>query len=145
MEEESAADVPDPRGDAADRAALLAELQAAVDLSDGEALDRAYVFEPVTRRDVSFTLALVTKRLDGDRLEMVAVGGRADGERAASHDFVRRARFPEAVLPEILAEFIDRCGVEGALYREVALTGTEEGEESLARLAELMAPAGDGP
>jgi hypothetical protein len=123
----------------------VAELEAAVDLSDGEALDRAFVFEPVTRREVSFTLALVTKRLDGDRLEMVAVGGRADAERATSHDFVRRARFPEAVLPEILAEFIDRCGVEGALYREVPLTGTDEGEGSLARLAELMAPAGDGP
>lgn len=127
------------------RAALVAALEAAVGLEEGEALDRAYVFEPVERRDVSFTLALVTKRLGGDRLEMVAVGGRAEGERAAAHDFIRRARFPEAVLPEILSEFIDRCGVEGALYREVPLTGGAGREGSLDRLAELMAPAGDGP
>lgn len=127
------------------RAALVTALEAAVGLEDGEALDRAYVFEPVERREVSFTLALVTKRLGGDRLEMVAVGGRAEGDRAAFHDFVRRARFPEAVLPEILAEFIDRCGVEGALYREVPLAGGVEGEGSLDRLAELMATAGDGP
>lgn len=127
------------------RVALVAELEAAVGLQDGEALDRAYVFEPVERREVSFTLALVTKRLGGDRLEMVAVGGRAEGERTASHDFVRRARFPAAVLPEILAEFIDRCGVEGALYREVPLTGGESTEGPLDRLAGLLAPAGDGP
>jgi len=139
-----AAPEPPSEGEAA-RAALVTALEAAVGLEDGEALDRAYVFEPVERREVSFTLALVTKRLGGDRLEMVAVGGRAEGERAASHDFVRRARFPEAVLPEILAEFIDRCGVEGALYREVRLAGGVGGEGSFDRLAELMAPPGDGP
>lgn len=127
------------------RAALLTELEAAVRLEEGEALDRAYVFEPVERREVSFTLALVTKRLDADRLEMVAVGGRSDGQAAGFQDFVRRARFPEAVLPEILAEFIDRCGVEGALYREVTLTGGESEGRPLERLAELMAPAGNGP
>ena len=122
----------------------VAEIEAAVALADGETLDRAFVFEPVERREVSFTLALVTKRLGGDRLEMVAVGGRADGAREALDDFVRRARFPEAVLPEILAEFIDRCGVEGALYREVPLSGGEGEDGPLDRLAELMASAGDG-
>lgn len=115
-----------------------------MDLEEGEALDRAYVFEPVERGDVSFTLALVTKRLGGDRLEMVAVGGRVGGEEVASHDFVRRARFPEAVLPQILAEFIDRCGVEGALYREVQLSSAFGEHGPLDRLAEVMTPAGDG-
>jgi hypothetical protein len=134
----------EPAADAA-REALVAELEAAVNLEEGEALERAYVFEPVERRDVSFTLALVTKRLASDRLEMVAVGGRVPREQAAAHDFVRRARFPEAVLPEILAEFIDRCGVEGAMYREVSLADRDaDPVRPLERLAELLAPTGDG-
>ena len=76
------------------RQPILAELEAAIGLEEGESLDRAFVFEPVERKDVSFTLALVTKRLADDRLEMVAFGGRSGGNQAASHDFVRRARFP---------------------------------------------------
>lgn len=127
------------------RDSLVAELETAVGLAEGETLERAYVFERVERGDVSFTLALVTKRLTPDRLEMVAVGGRLEGERSAARDFVRRARFPESVLPEILAEFIDRCGVEGALYREIALTGREADPRlPLERLAEALAPAGNG-
>ena len=127
------------------RDSLITELEAAVGLAEGETLERAYVFERVERGDVSFTLALVTKRLAPDRLEMVAVGGRLEGERSAARDFVRRARFPEAVLPEILAEFIDRCGVEGALYREIALTGRDADPRLLLeRLAEALAPAGNG-
>ena len=121
----------------ASREALIAELEAAVALEDDETLERAYVFEPVERRDVSFTLALVTKRLADGRLEMVAVGGRVAGEQVQARDFVRRARFPEAVLSQILAEFIDRCGVEGAMYREIPLTDRDS-------LADLLAPAGDG-
>src|SRR5918996_1983021 len=121
------------------RDALVAELEVAVRLVAGESLERAYVFEPVERGDVSFTLALVTKRLGPDRLEMIAVGGRVEGERTAARDFVRRARFPDSVLPEILAEFIDRCGVEGALYREIPLS--ERDVPPLERLAEeLLAP-----
>ena len=115
----------------------IADLEAAVALEDDETLEKAYVFEPVERRDVSFTLALVTKRLADGRLEMVAVGGRVEGEQVDARDFVRRARFPEAVLTQILAEFIDRCGVEGAMYREIPLTGRDS-------LADLLAPAGDG-
>ena len=136
----------EPSADAA-RDALVAELQTAVRLEEGESLERAYVFEPVERGDVSFTLALVTKRLGSDRLEMVAVGGRVEGERTAARDFVRRARFPDSVLPEILAEFIDRCGVEGALYREIPLSGRNaEAVPPLERLAEeLHAPSRAAP
>ena len=118
------------------RDALVAELEAAVRLETGESLERAYVFEPVERGDVSFTLALVTKRLGPERLEMIAVGGRVEGERTAARDFVRRARFPDSVLTEILAEFIDRCGVEGALYREVPLSRRDV--PPLERLAEEL-------
>src|SRR5687767_8101835 len=129
------------------RDALVAELEAAVRLETGESLERAYVFEPVERGDVSFTLALVTKRLGPERLEMIAVGGRVEGERTAARDFVRRARFPDSVLTEILAEFIDRCGVEGALYREIPLSGRDAGADPpLERLAdELLAPSRTAP
>jgi hypothetical protein len=129
------------------RDALVAELRAAVRLEPGELLERAYVFEPVARGEVSFTLALVTKRLAPDRLEMIAVGGRVEGERTAARDFVRRARFPDSVLPEILAEFIDRCGVEGALYREIPLAGRGAlGVPPLERLAEeILAPSRAAP
>ncbi len=135
-----------PAADAA-RDALVAELEAAVRLESGESLERAYVFEPVERGDVSFTLALVTKRLGPDRLEMIAVGGRIEGERTAARDFVRRARFPDSVLPEILAEFIDRCGVEGALYREISLAGRDAAAvPPFERLAdELLAPSRTAP
>ena len=131
-----------PSADVA-RDALVAELTAAVRLEEGESLERAYVFEPVQRGDVSFTLALVTKRLGPDRLEMIAVGGRVEAERTAARDFVRRARFPDSVLPEILVEFIDRCGVEGALYREIPLSGRDaEAVPPLERIAEeLLAPS----
>ncbi len=129
------------------RDVLVAELEAAVRLAAGETLERAYVFEPVERGDVSFTLALVTKRLEPDRLEMVAVGGRVEGEQTAARDFVRRARFPDSVLPEILAEFIDRCGVEGALYREIPLAWRDtDAVPPLERLAdELLAAARTAP
>jgi hypothetical protein len=127
------------------RQPILAELEAAIGLEEGESLDRAFVFESVERNDVSFTLTLVTKRLADDRLEMVAVGGRSEGNQAPAHDFIRRARFPAGVLPEILAEFIDRCGVEGALHREVPLDDwPADAPSPLERLAELLAPAGDG-
>lgn len=132
----------EPAADAA-RDALVAELEAALRLEADETLERAYVFEPVERGDVSFTLSLVTKRLAPDRLEMVAVGGRVEGERTAARDFVRRARFPDSVLPEILAEFIDRCGVEGALYREIPLSGRDAGAVSpLERLADELLASG---
>jgi hypothetical protein len=129
------------------REALVAELKAAVRLEGDETLERAYVFEPVERGEVSFTLSLVTKRLAPDRLEMVAVGGRVEGDRTAARDFVRRARFPDSVLPEILTEFIDRCGVEGALYREIPLSGRESGAvPPFERLAdELLAPGRSAP
>lgn len=135
-----------PPADAA-REALVAELEAAVRLEGDETLERAYVFEPVERGEVSFTLALVTKRLAPDRLEMVAVGGRVEGERTAAREFVRRARFPDSVLPEILAEFIDRCGVEGALYREIPLSGRDRGVvPPFERVAdELLAPGRSAP
>jgi hypothetical protein len=135
-----------PAADAA-RDALVAELEAAVRLEAGESLERAYVFEPVERGEVSFTLALVTKRLAPGRLEMIAVGGRIEGERTAARDFVRRARFPDPVLPEILAEFIDRCGVEGALYREISLAARDaETVPPFERLAdELLAPGRTAP
>ena len=127
------------------RQPILAELEAAIGLEEGESLDRAFVFEPVERKEVAFTLTLVTKRLADDRLEMVAFGGRSEGNQAPSHDFVRRARFPKAILPEILAEFIDRCGIEGALHREVPLGECHaDASTPLERLAELLAPAGDG-
>lgn len=129
------------------RDALVAELETAVGLAEGETLERGYVFERVERGDVSFTLALVTKRLSAERLEMVAVGGRLDGDRSAARDFVRRARFPESILSEILAEFIDRCGVEGALYREISLAGRDAAAvPPFERLAdELLAPSRTAP
>ena len=135
-----------PAPDAA-RDALVAELETAVRLEAGESLERAYVFEPVARGEVSFTLALVTKRLAPGRLEMIAVGGRVEAERTAAREFVRRARFPDPVLPEILAEFIDRCGVEGALYREISLAARDPATvPPFERLAEeLLAPSRTAP
>ena len=103
------------------------------------------MFEPLERKDVSFRLALVTKRLDGNRLEMIALGARSGAAAEIEHDFVRRARFPDSLLSEILTEFIDRCGAEGALYREIALHDPRSDARSpIERLAELLAPAGNG-
>ncbi|MDX1623165.1 MAG: hypothetical protein R3199_04205 [Gemmatimonadota bacterium] len=92
-----------------------------VRLGPDERLDRLYLFEPLTRREVDFRLALVTKRDLEGKLEMVAIGERAEGDDRPGPDFVRRARFPEAVLPEILQEFIERSGVEVARFREIRL------------------------
>lgn len=123
----------------------LSRLTAALDLSEGETLDRAYVFEPLERKDVSFRLALVTKRLDGERLEMIALGARSGAAEEIEHDFVRRARFPDTLLAEILIEFIDRCGAEGSLYREVALHDpSADPRPPIERLAELLYPAANG-
>lgn len=97
-----------------------------LDLQEGERLERLYVFQAVERRDVAFSLALVTKRLDGERLELVAIGGRAIPPAPLNRDFVRRARFPEWVLPRILEEFIDRGGVGDAGWREIPLAGRED-------------------
>jgi len=73
------------------------------------------------RGGVAFLLALVTKRLADGRLEMAALGGRADTPGWMELEFARCARFPDEVLPSILAEIIDRCDAEGAVYREVDL------------------------
>lgn len=102
----------------------------------GDAVERAYVFEPLERRDTSFSLVFVTRSCPDGRLEMVALGGRAPGGAGEGWDFVRRARFPRATLAVVLEEFIERCGVEGAAYREVDLA--EGPEPGLQRLAELL-------
>lgn len=115
-------------------------LREIVDLRPGERLERLYLFEPVERSDVAFSLALVTKRLDGERLEMVAIGGRSTGPAPSDRDFVRRARFPEPVLPRILEEFIDRGGVADAGWREVPL-GAEA--DPLDVLLEALEPRPD--
>jgi hypothetical protein len=100
------------------------------------------VFEPVERKDVSFT-GLVTKRLADDRWRWWPSAGGAKATRPVTISF--GARFPDAVLPEILAEFIDRCGVEGALHREFPLAEWHaDAPNPLERLAELLAPAADG-
>lgn len=104
-----------------------------------ESLDRAFVFDPLERKGVSFTLALVTKRSGADHLEMVAIGGRADSKGQPDFDFIRRARFPSALLPEILREFIDRCGVEGVNHREIRLDDTTPGPDQEADPVEAVA------
>ncbi|MFN2383405.1 MAG: hypothetical protein ABR559_03980 [Gemmatimonadota bacterium] len=120
---------------------LIAALTEALRLAPGERLVRCYRFEGIERRDVTFTLALVTKRVAPDRLELVAVGSRVGGVTPAGWDFIRRARFPDAVLPRILAEFMDRCGVEGAAYGEHAFDDPDqEPDDQLASLAALLAP-----
>lgn len=112
------------------RAERLEGLRESLRVEDGETLERAYLFEPLEREDVAFRLALVVKRIAPDRLEMVAIGARSVGTEAPVSDFVRRARFPEPVLPSILEEFIDRCEVEGSVYRELSLVEarSEDGE-----------------
>ncbi|MGH7544499.1 MAG: hypothetical protein ACREK7_11240 [Gemmatimonadota bacterium] len=114
----------------------VARLERLLALTPGDAVERAYVFEPLERRDTSFSLAFVTRSCSDGRLELVALGGRAGGG-GDGWDFVRRARFPRATLAVVLEEFIERCGVEGAAYREVDLL--EGPEPGLQRLAELLA------
>lgn len=118
-EELAPAENPSPEDLA--RAERLEGLRETLRVEDGETLERAYLFEPLEREDVAFRLALVVKRIAPDRLEMVAIGARSVGTEAPVSDFVRRARFPEPVLPSILEEFIDRCDVEGSVYRELSL------------------------
>ncbi len=115
-------------------------LREILDLRDGERLERLYLFEAVERRDVAFSLALVTKWIDPERLEMVAIGGRSAAAAPPDRDFVRRARFPERVLPRILEEFIDRGGVGDAGWREFPLSGPESGDPMDA-LMEALEPA----
>lgn len=122
-------------------AGSIAALAEAMRLAPGERLERCYRFEVIERGDTTFTLALVTKRVALDRLELVAVGSRLGGAAPAGWDFIRRARFPDAVLPRILAEFMDRCGVEGAAYGELAFEDpAEDPADQLASLAALLAP-----
>lgn len=117
---------------------FVTEVRGIVSLAEGEFLERAYVFEPIERGDVRFTLALVTKRIALGRLEMVALGGRAGLDPVAAREFVSRARFPEAMLPSILEEFIDRCGIEGRQYRRIDL---EPEDDPVVRLAAALEPA----
>lgn len=141
----------DPAGDPAEaeREALrrerVAALEETVALAEGETLERAYLFDPLERKDVAFSLALVVKRVGEERLEMVALGARAVGTEAPVSDFVRRATFPDPVLPEILEEFIDRCGVEEAVYRELPLADprSESGDpvDPMEALARAIFPA----
>lgn len=117
------------------------ELQSAVQLTDGERIERVYVFDPVVRRETTFSLALVTKSMADEALEMVAIGERRPEAATRDLDFVRRARFPAERLPQILEEFIDRCGVEGAVYREFVIESDGTPEEQLAELHALLTPA----
>jgi hypothetical protein len=111
----------------------VARLERLFALTPGDAVERAYVFEPLERRNTSFSLVFVTRSCADGRLELVALGGQAPGG-GDGWDFVRRARFPRATLAVVLEEFIERCGVEGAVYREVDLL-----ESGLQRLAGLLA------
>ena len=120
----------------------IAQLAKVVQLKDRERLERVYVFDPVVRRETAFSLALITKRLDDERLEMIAIGERSVGATTRARDFIRRARFPAEILPLILEEFIDRCGVEGASYREVYIEN-ENPSEQLSELAALVSPRPD--
>ncbi len=110
-------------------------------LSPGDSLERAYLFEPLERGGTYFSLVFVTKECADDRLEMIALGGRAGAGEEAGWDFVRRARFPRATLAAVLEEFIERCGMEGAAYREVDLTGKGP-EAGLSGLSQLLNPSG---
>jgi hypothetical protein len=114
----------------------VARLERLFALTPGDAVERAYVFEPLERRNTSFSLVFVTRSCADGRLELVALGGQAPGG-GDGWDFVRRARFPRATLAVVLEEFIERCGVEGAVYREVDLL--EGSESGLQRLAGLLA------
>lgn len=124
------------------RAEVDARVREALALEVDDVLDRAFVFDALERHEVAFTLVLVTVRPaeEPDRLEMVAIGSRAVGAAVPLHDFVRRARFPEPLLPSILAELIDRCGVDGAVYRELDLSDGET-ETALGALVDALARA----
>lgn len=123
--------------DDAERAARRASL-AALLAAEGR-LDRAYLFDPLERGGVAFRLAMVIARLPHDRLELVAIGERVAEGVEPTRDFVRRASFPAATLPDVLEELIDRLGTEGARYREVPLTGCGDGEtDPLDRLVGLL-------
>lgn len=114
----------------------------AIGLEPGERLERAFVFDPVERGGVAFLLALVTKRRVDGRLEMAALGGRAEPPGQFALDFARRARLPDDVLPSILGELIERCEAGGAVYREIDLdmdAGAPPGEQ-LATLVERLLP-----
>lgn len=128
------------------RAEVASRVREALDLEPGEALDRAYVFDALERHEVAFALALVTIRSaeESGRLQMVAIGSRAEGASVPLHDFVRRAWFPEPLLPSILAELIDRCGVDGAAYRELDLS-TRETDVGLETLVDALAPTAAEP
>lgn len=134
-------EVRDQHDDARDRVAK------ALRLEPGEMLERAYVFEPMERKGVSFLLALVTKRLVDGRLEMAALGGRTDAPGLIELEFARRAQFPDDVLPSILTELIERCDADAAAYREVHLdlvAGTAA-DVQVAALVDRLAPAEQAP
>ncbi|MGH7563660.1 MAG: hypothetical protein ACREK5_04465 [Gemmatimonadota bacterium] len=116
--------------------ARTSRLERILALAPGDALERAYLFEPLERRGTSFSLVFVTKWCAGDRLEMTALGGRSGARGEAGWDFVRRARFPRTTLSAVLEEFIERCGMEGASYREVDLSrdGPDAGLPGLLQL-----------
>lgn len=97
-------------------------LESVLALAPGDSIERGYLFAPLERRGTSFTLVFVTKVCSDGRLEMIALGGRTVAEGESGWDFVRRARFPRATLSAVLEEFIERCGVEGASYREIDLS-----------------------
>lgn len=115
-------------------------LERALAISPGDAVERAYLFEPLDRRGTSFTLLFVTRAQPDDRLEMIALGRRAEGGVVGDWDFVRRARFPRATLSAVLEEFIERCGVDGAAYREVDLSA-----DGIAVLERQLAAASPSP
>lgn len=117
---------------------LLPILAREVAPAPDEPLDRLYVFDPVERGDTAFSLVFAVKRLNGGRLEMIAIGDRAVQGALQEPDFVRRARFPASVLPRILAEFIDRCGGDGTASREIRLKGEGSAGEQLAELASRL-------
>lgn len=136
---------PDETTEDPARAERVEGLRETLGVEDDETLERAYLFEPLEREDVAFRLALVVKRIAPHRLEMIAIGARAVGTEAPVSDFVRRARFPDPVLPSILEEFIDRCDVEGSVYRELSLVDarSEDGEpaDPFTALVDALYPA----
>ncbi|MGH7571623.1 MAG: hypothetical protein ACREMK_07250 [Gemmatimonadota bacterium] len=118
--------------------ARTSRLERILALAPGDALERAYLFEPLERGGTSFSLVFVMKACADDRLEMIALGGRIGVPGEAGWDFVRRARFPRTTLADVLEEFIERCGMEGASYREIDLAG-DGPEAGLAGLSQLLA------
>ncbi len=121
--------------------ARTSRLERVLALAPGDTIERAYLFEPLERRGTSFSLVFVTKGRADDRLEMIALGGRLGAEGKAGWDFVRRARFPRTTLSAVLEEFIERCGMEGASYREIDLSG-DGPEAGLSGLLHLLTSPG---